>query len=90
MRVAVMRAPGDVRVEEHDEPAIVEPTDAVIRITASCVCGSDLWAYRGVEKLDGPRRMGHEVFDLALPLADAADGYAAMDERRAVKVLLTA
>ena len=49
MRGAVMYGPGDVRVEERDEPQIVEPTDAIIRLSATCVCGSDLWPYRGIE-----------------------------------------
>ena len=60
MRVAVMYAPGDVRVEDRPEPTILAPTDAVIRLAASCICGSDLWPYRGVEPIDGPRPMGHE------------------------------
>jgi threonine dehydrogenase-like Zn-dependent dehydrogenase len=60
MRGVVMYAPGDVRVEDRPEPVIEKPTDAVIRLSASCVCGSDLWAYRGIEALDGPRPMGHE------------------------------
>ena len=57
-----MHGPGDVRVEEHDEPRIVEPTDAIIRVSAACVCGSDLWPYRGigVEGLEWPAPMGHE------------------------------
>ncbi|HEU5029485.1 MAG TPA: zinc-dependent alcohol dehydrogenase family protein [Spirillospora sp.] len=57
---AVLHAPGDVRVEERADPAIIEPTDAIIRLSATCVCGSDLWPYRGVEKPDGPAPMGHE------------------------------
>jgi threonine dehydrogenase-like Zn-dependent dehydrogenase len=60
MRVAVMTAPGEVRVEDRPDPVIVEPTEAIIRLAATCVCGSDLWPYRGVEELDGPRPMGHE------------------------------
>jgi threonine dehydrogenase-like Zn-dependent dehydrogenase len=62
MRGAVMYAPGDVRVEERDEPTIVEPTDAVVRLTAACVCGSDLWPYRGIGVSDDawPMPMGHE------------------------------
>ena len=60
MRGVIMHSPGDVRVEERERPTVVEPTDAVIRLAASCVCGSDLWPYRGVEPLDGPRPMGHE------------------------------
>lgn len=43
MRGAVMHAPGDVRVEQREDPAIVDPTDAIIRVSATCVCGSDLW-----------------------------------------------
>ena len=62
MRGAVMYGPGDVRVEEYEEPRIVEPTDAVIRVSAACVCGSDLWPYRGIgiEEAEWPARMGHE------------------------------
>lgn len=62
MRGAVMYGPGDVRVEERDEPRIVEATDAVIRVSAACVCGSDLWPYRGigVEDVAWPAPMGHE------------------------------
>jgi len=60
MRGAVMHAPGDVRVEERDDPTILEPTDAVIRLSATCVCGSDLWPYRGIEPIEGPAPMGHE------------------------------
>jgi threonine dehydrogenase-like Zn-dependent dehydrogenase len=60
MRGTVLYAPGDVRVEDRPEAAIEKPTDAVIRLTAACVCGSDLWPYRGIEPIDGPRPMGHE------------------------------
>jgi len=60
MRGAVLHAPGDVRVEQRADPEIVQPTDAIIRISATCVCGSDLWPYRGIEQLDGPAPMGHE------------------------------
>ena len=60
MRGVVMYAPGDVRVEDRPEPTILKPTDAVIRLSATCICGSDLWPYRGIEALDGPRPMGHE------------------------------
>jgi threonine dehydrogenase-like Zn-dependent dehydrogenase len=60
MRGAVMHAPGDVRVEERDDPRILEPTDAIVRLSATCVCGSDLWPYRGIEPVEGPAPMGHE------------------------------
>ena len=55
-----MYGPGDVRVEERDEPRILEPTDALIRVTAACVCGSDLWPYRGIGVGGWPVPMGHE------------------------------
>src|SRR5260370_29376645 len=60
MRGAVLYAPGDVRLEERAEPTIIEPTDAIIRLSATCVCGSDLWPYRGLEPVHGPAPMGHE------------------------------
>jgi threonine dehydrogenase-like Zn-dependent dehydrogenase len=60
MRGAVLHAPGDVRVEDRPDPTIEKPTDAVLRVAAACVCGSDLWPYRGIEPIDGPRPMGHE------------------------------
>ena len=60
MRVAVMHGPGDVRIEDRPEPTIVEPTDAVIRLAATCICGSDLWPYRGADPVSQPSPMGHE------------------------------
>jgi threonine dehydrogenase-like Zn-dependent dehydrogenase len=60
MRGAVLYGPRDVRFEECEIPKIVEPTDAIIRIAATCVCGSDLWPYRGLQPIDGPTPMGHE------------------------------
>src|SRR2546428_4230300 len=60
MRGAVLYAPGDVRFEERDAPKIIEPTDAVIRMSATCVCGSDLWPYRGISPVAQPTPMGHE------------------------------
>ena len=59
MRGVVMHSAGDVRVEEREDPGIVAPTDAIIRLTAACICGSDLWPYRGVECADH-QVMGHE------------------------------
>jgi threonine dehydrogenase-like Zn-dependent dehydrogenase len=60
MRGAVLHAPGDVRVEQRPDPTIVQPTDAIIRLSATCVCGSDLWPYRGIDAPAGPAPMGHE------------------------------
>jgi len=56
----VLYAPRDIRVEERAKPTIQAPTDAIIRISAACVCGSDLWPYRGIEPIEGPTPMGHE------------------------------
>ncbi len=59
MRGVIMHGPGDVRVEEREDPRIIEPTDAVIRLSATCICGSDLWPYRGADPVDHAT-MGHE------------------------------
>ncbi|SNC74283.1 Threonine dehydrogenase [Kytococcus aerolatus] len=60
MKATVIHAPGDVRLEEVPDPQVVAPTDAVVRVVASCVCGSDLWPYRGANEVNEPRRIGHE------------------------------
>src|SRR2546429_1135709 len=60
MRGAVLYGPRDVRFEERESPTIVEPTDAIVRISLTCVCGSDLWPYRGLQPINGPTPMGHE------------------------------
>ena len=54
MRGAVLYGPRDVRFEERDAPTIIKPTDATIRISATCVCGSDLWPYRGISPVPQP------------------------------------
>ena len=61
MRGTVMYAAGDVRVENVPDPTIQEPTDAVIRVTHACICGSDLWPYKTLQPSDGARLMGHEA-----------------------------
>lgn len=60
MRGAMIHAPGDIRVEDRDVPSIQAATDAVIRLSATCVCGSDLHPYRGTEPVDDPTPIGHE------------------------------
>src|SRR6266852_5898783 len=60
MRGAVLYGPRDVRFEEREVPKIIKPTDAVIRISSACVCGSDLWPYRGISPIQQPTPMGHE------------------------------
>src|SRR5438034_1068611 len=61
MRATVMYSAGDVRIENVPDPKIIEPTDAVIRVTRACVCGSDLWPYQKMEHSDTGRVMGHEA-----------------------------
>ncbi|CCE08424.1 conserved hypothetical protein [Bradyrhizobium sp. STM 3843] len=60
MLAAVMHGPRDVRFEQVDDPKILKPTDAIIKLSATCICGSDLWPYRGLQPIDGPAHMGHE------------------------------
>ncbi len=60
MKGTVLYGPRDVRFEERADPKIIKPTDAIIRISAACVCGSDLWPYRGIQSITGPTPMGHE------------------------------
>ena len=69
MRGVVMFTAGDVRVEERDDPKIIEPTDAIIRLTATCICGSDLWPYRGIEPADH-QAMGHEYVGVVEEIGD--------------------
>jgi len=60
MQGAILYGPYDIRFEELDNPAIIDPTDAIIRISATSVCGSDLWSYRGIQPVTQPTPMGHE------------------------------
>jgi threonine dehydrogenase-like Zn-dependent dehydrogenase len=60
MHGAVIHAPGDVRFQALDDPKILHPTDAIIRTAVTCVCGSDLWPWRGLEPIGEPHPMGHE------------------------------
>lgn len=61
---AVIYGPGDVRVEERAKPTIVDPTDAIIKVSATCVCGSDLWPWRGDDEISDPIPMGHEYVEV--------------------------
>lgn len=73
MRGAVIYAPGDVRVEERADPRIQEPTDAIIRLSATCVCGSDLWPYRGIDPVAGPTPLGHEYTGIVEQVGDEVE-----------------
>src|ERR671939_737135 len=61
MRATIMYSAGDVRVEDVADPAIVEATDAIVRVTSACVCGSDLWPYADMEPSEAGNPMGHEA-----------------------------
>jgi len=71
MRGAVLYGPRDVRFEERDVPRISKPTDVIIRITATCVCGSDLWPYRGIQPIGQPTPMGHEYCGIVEDMGSA-------------------
>jgi threonine dehydrogenase-like Zn-dependent dehydrogenase len=60
MQGAVLYALRDVRIEQRDDPQITEPTDAIIRLSVTCICGSDLWPYRGISPVTEPSPIGHE------------------------------
>lgn len=60
MRGTVLYGARDIRFEDRPEPKIQKPTDAIIRMSATCVCGSDLWPFRGIQKIQQPMAMGHE------------------------------
>ena len=60
MRATVLHATRDIRLDDVDAPHLIDDGDALVRVVASCICGSDLWPYRGLPEIDGPRRIGHE------------------------------
>jgi threonine dehydrogenase-like Zn-dependent dehydrogenase len=71
MKGTVLYGPRDVRCEELDTPKIIKPTDAIIRISATCVCGSDLWPYRGISVITEPTPMGHEYCGIVEEVGNA-------------------
>jgi threonine dehydrogenase-like Zn-dependent dehydrogenase len=60
VRATLIHGPRDIRLEDVPDPTVSLPGDALVRVVAACVCGSDLWPYRGVVPIDSPRRIGHE------------------------------
>ena len=71
MYATVMHGPGDVRYEQVADPKIEKPTDAIIKLSATCICGSDLWPYRGLSPQDGPAHMGHEYCGVVVEVGSA-------------------
>jgi len=79
MRATVIHAPHDIRVEEVPDPAIRRPTDAVVRVLKACICGSDLWAYRGEAARQPGQRIGHEFLGVVEETGAGVDGFAVGD-----------
>lgn len=73
MKGAVLYGPGDVRFEEMPDPEITEPTDAIIHLALTCVCGSDLWPYRGIGGFSQPSPMGHEYCGVVAEVGSAVE-----------------
>ena len=71
MRGAVLYGPRDLRFDERDTPTILKPTDAIVRNSATCVCGSDLWPYRGIQPINQPTPMGHEYCGIVEEIGSA-------------------
>ncbi|MEU0758818.1 zinc-dependent alcohol dehydrogenase family protein [Streptomyces microflavus] len=79
MRATVIHAPHDIRVEEVPDPAIRQPTDAVVRVLRACICGSDLWAYRGESARQPGQRIGHEFLGVVEETGAGVGGFAVGD-----------
>ena len=60
MKGTMLYGPRDIRFEDRPEPTILQPTDAILRLSVTCICGSDLWSYRGIAEVAKPTPMGHE------------------------------
>lgn len=71
MLATVLHGPGDVRYEDVAEPKILKPTDAIIKLSATCICGSDLWPYRGASPVTAPQHMGHEYCGVVVEVGSA-------------------
>src|SRR3954453_13805072 len=71
MQATVLYGPRDVRYEQREDPKILKPTDAIIRLSSTCVCGSDLWPYRGIQPIAEPSAMGHEYCGIVEEIGSA-------------------
>ena len=71
MFATVMYGPRDVRFEQVEDPQIIQPTDAIVKLSATCICGSDLWPYRGLQPTDEPAHMGHEYCGVVVEVGGA-------------------
>jgi threonine dehydrogenase-like Zn-dependent dehydrogenase len=79
MRVTTIHGPGDIRLEDRPQPTVTDPAQAVVRVVASCVCGSDLWSYRGENSIDPGSPIGHEIVGVVEEVGDAVTSFAPGD-----------
>ena len=79
MRATTIHAPGDIRFEEVPDPVIEEPTDAIVKVVAGCICGSDLWPYRGHNDIDAGSTIGHECVGVVEEVGPAVKDFAPGD-----------
>jgi threonine dehydrogenase-like Zn-dependent dehydrogenase len=77
MRATTIHAPGDIRLSEVPDPTIEEPTDAIVRVVAGCICGSDLWPYRGANKIHAGATIGHEAVGIVEEVGSQVRGFRA-------------
>jgi threonine dehydrogenase-like Zn-dependent dehydrogenase len=71
MRATILHAPRDIRLDDVDDAQLLTDTDAVVRVVASCICGSDLWPYRGINPVKRPQRIGHEFVGVVEQIGSA-------------------
>jgi threonine dehydrogenase-like Zn-dependent dehydrogenase len=71
MRATTIHAPGDIRFEDVPDPRIEEPTDAIVKVVAGCICGSDLWPYRGENDVTAGATIGHECVGVVEEIGSA-------------------
>lgn len=70
MKATNLHAPRDIRLDDVEDPTILAPTDAIVRVVAACVCGSDLWSYRGINDVPAPISIGHELVGIVEEIGD--------------------
>ncbi|MFF0413207.1 zinc-dependent alcohol dehydrogenase family protein [Kitasatospora sp. NPDC004745] len=79
MRATVIHGPNDIRIEQVPDAVVQRPTDAVVRVVSACICGSDLWAYRGVASRVPGQRIGHEFLGIVEEVGAEVTGFARGD-----------
>lgn len=79
MRATTIHAPGDIRVSDVADPTIDADTDAIIKVTAGCICGSDLWPYRGANEITPGSTIGHEAVGIVQEVGSAVTSFAPGD-----------